>query len=47
MLEPYGWFECGNDHDGVEMNVDVVCIPMFKAGTFVWIPTTAFTIIVI
>ena len=47
MLDPAGWFELGHNHDGGEMNVDGFWIPRFKASTFVWVPTPAFSIIVI
>ena len=41
MLEPAGWFEREHDNDGGEINVDIVWIPRFKAGTFVWSPAPA------
>ena len=41
MLEPAGWFEREHDNDGGEINVDIVWIPRFKAGTFVWSSTPA------
>ena len=47
VLEPSGWFEQGHDHYGVEMNVGGVCIPKFKAGTFVWGSSPAVARIVI
>ena len=47
MLDPDGWFERGNDYDGVEMNVDGVWTPRFKVGTVVWSPAPAVAIIVI
>ena len=47
VLDPSGWFEYGHDHDEGEMNVDVVQISRFKAGTFVWSPATVVAIIVI
>ena len=47
MLETYEWFERLYDHYGGEMNVDVVCIPRFNAGTFVWSPEPVVVRIVI
>ena len=47
VLELAGWFEFGHNHDEGEMNMDGVCILRFKAGTFVWSPVTAVTIIMI
>ena len=47
MLDPSGWFERGNYHDGGEVNMDGFWIPRFKAGTFVWSPAPEVTIILI
>ena len=47
MLEPAGWFERGNYHNGRDMNVDEVWIPRFKAGAFVWSPSPSVDRIVI
>ena len=47
MLELYGCFEWGHNHDVVEMNVDGVWIPRFEAGRFFWSPVPAVARIVI
>ena len=47
MLDTAAWFEWGHDNDGVEMNMDGVWIPNFKAGTFVRSPAPAVARIVI
>ena len=47
VLETAGWFEHVHNHDGIDMNMDVVWIPSFKAGTFVWSPAPVVSRIVI
>ena len=37
----------GGDHDRGEENIDVVWIPKFIPGTFIWSPSPGFSIIVI
>ena len=47
MLDTEGWFARVHDHDGGEDNIDGVCIPKFRPGTFIWGTSPGVSIIVI